>query len=956
MNDHESPPEPWNDPALEARIVACVLGETSAFEAAEIEKLVSAHPELALFKRRIEAAHALVGSAERGEIPKIQLSADRRRKLLETLGVPAVAPPENLRALSAPTPWWSSPLLVRAAACLIMTGLAVALLSFLPLDHRAPARLAVSDEEGGFPPTEVRGGAVHFRSSGPSADLKPPVSANRKNLEPSLDALLEGRSDDAGPAGAGAGSNGGVFSVAGVIVAESAAGSAGTPAEAPSRQAAQSGDPVLAKVTEALVLAEARQEAAQQVLGEESEIAQAAPGAGREGNRNAKNKQDEMLFAFQDTPAPAAAPALRAREAGRSAADEVAGTVMSGLKAEAQMQEALTVAEPAPPSVATAAPAQFLESSSPSIPPAAEMRREGDERVQKAREAMASPSFANSPASPVPDGAVEFDGTVHYGAPIPRVTPVPREIPAASQALLAEAKESVAQGRSDPAERRFKQSLAKDSGDLAARKGLEELQGARDAAGLAFNPVGAATLNVASQSWKSDRPADVAKAAAETAAPGDREIRAGDEPMSTFSLQVGDVSFLLAREALHRGERPDPERIRAEEFYNAFDYGDPAPGGGEDVSCRIEQAADPFFPQRNLVRIAVRVAAAGRATGMPLHLTILLDTSGSMEREDRAASVRRALESLVGLLGPDDRVTLIGFARSPRLLAENVPGDQGKVLIEAAARTPSEGGTNLEAALALASERALTHHAPNGQNRIVLLTDGAANLGDAHPGRLAAQIDRTRQRGVSFDACGVGAKGMNDEMLEALTRRGGGRYYFLDAPEDADEGFARRLAGAFRPAAENVKVQVVFNPARVGRYRLIGFENHRLAPQDFRNDSVPAAELSAEEAGVALYRIEPLPEGSGELGEVFVRFRDPATGRQVERSWTLPYDERAPSFVRAPPALQLAGVSALLAENLAGDDRIDLDGLAPTLNGLRARFGEQPRFGDLLRMFERVRR
>src|SRR5690606_1440052 len=111
---------------------------------------------------------------------------------------------------------------------------------------------------------------------------------------------------------------------------------------------------------------------------------------------------------------------------------------------------------------------------------------------------------------------------------------------------------------------------------------------------------------------------------------------------------------------------------------------------------------------------------------------------------------------------------------------------------------------------------------------------------------------------------GVGARGLNDEILEALTRKGDGRYYFLNTPEDADAGFARQLAEALRPAAENVKVQVVFNPARVHQYRLLGFENHLLKREDFRNDAVQAAELSAEEAGVALYQVETRPDGEGE--------------------------------------------------------------------------------------------
>jgi len=307
------------------------------------------------------------------------------------------------------------------------------------------------------------------------------------------------------------------------------------------------------------------------------------------------------------------------------------------------------------------------------------------------------------------------------------------------------------------------------------------------------------------------------------------EMSAQEEPFSTFSLHVSDASFRVAAAALERGERPDPEAVRPEEFYNAFDYGDPAPTAGEPVACAIEQCAHPLLPSRNLVRVGVRTAAAGRGAGQPLRLTVMLDNSGSMERADRRAAVQAAMEQLASLLGPQDVVTVVGFARQPRLLCDRVSGEGVKAQLEGLVeRTPAEGGTNLEQALALADELAMRQFDAGAQNRIVLLTDGAANLGNADPEELAKRVEGLRQKGVSFDAAGFGTAGMNDRMLERLTRDGNGRYYVVDGPEDADEQFAKKLAGAFRPAAENVKVQVRFNPARVGGYRLIGFEEHRL--------------------------------------------------------------------------------------------------------------------------------
>ena len=434
---------------------------------------------------------------------------------------------------------------------------------------------------------------------------------------------------------------------------------------------------------------------------------------------------------------------------------------------------------------------------------------------------------------------------------------------------------------------------------------------------------------------------------------------AAKEAASTFSLHVSDVSFRLAQAALARGTLPDPATVRPEEFYNAFLSADPLPTELEKISCRIEQAAHPFLAQRNLARIALRVAATGRSATQPLRLTVLVDTSGSMEREDRVVIVRRAMTALVAQLGPSDRLSVIGFARQPRLLADNLPGDRARNLLDLLARTPADGGTNFEEALKLAGEHATRRFQSGAQNRIVVLTDGAANLGNAVPAQLAAQVTRLRERGIAFDACGVGLDGLDDDLLEALTRQGDGRYYVLNSPAEADANFAQKLAGAFRPAAENVKVQVRFNPARVTTYRLIGFDRHRLREEDFRNDRVDAAELAAEEAGVAVYELAPLPQGEGDIGEVLVRFRDPATGSTVERSWTIPYEGRASAFDRAAPSLQLAGVAALLAEKLRADPHaaeIRLRDLAPVVSALPTLFRGDARVPQLVTMFAQARR
>ncbi|MGB7324410.1 MAG: von Willebrand factor type A domain-containing protein, partial [Rubripirellula sp.] len=453
---------------------------------------------------------------------------------------------------------------------------------------------------------------------------------------------------------------------------------------------------------------------------------------------------------------------------------------------------------------------------------------------------------------------------------------------------------------------------------------------------------------------------ELAKAPAKTPAKaaGLDEMSAQDEAFSTFSLHVSDVSFKLAQASLARGQWPEAEKIRIEEFVNAFDYGDPMPSQNEMVACRVEQCIHPFLQQRNVMRVSMRTAAAGRAGSTPLRLTFLLDNSGSMERIDRQQTVRRAFALLAQQLKPIDQVTLISFARQPRLLADKVSGDQSRQLVQLVEKMPSEGGTNIEAALQLAFEKAREQHVDHAQNRVILLTDGAVNLGNANPEGLSQIVTTMRDAGIAFDAAGIGAEGLNDEVLEALTRKGDGRYYLLDSVDDADDGFVRQIAGALRPSAKNVKVQIEFNPKRVGRYKLLGFEKHLLKKEDFRNDTVDAAEMAAAEAGVAVYQFQAKADGKGDIGSVFVRFQDLSSGRMIENSWPIPYQSDAPRVDQAAASLQIATSAAMLAAKLRGEplgETVDLQTLSGLISGLTEQDRSAKRVQQLQLMIQQAR-
>jgi Mg-chelatase subunit ChlD len=441
-------------------------------------------------------------------------------------------------------------------------------------------------------------------------------------------------------------------------------------------------------------------------------------------------------------------------------------------------------------------------------------------------------------------------------------------------------------------------------------------------------------------------------------AAGLNETSASEEPFSTFSLHVSDVAFKLARTALSQGQWPAADKVRIEEFVNALDYSDPNPSQDSKVACQLEQCVHPFLQQRNLMRVSMRTAASGRTMATPLSLTLVLDHSGSMERADRRQLLTEALSALAKQLKPTDKVTLISFARTPRLVAEQVAGNQTGQLLQQVIQQPIEGGTNLEAALELAYEKAReSHRSGTFQSRIVLLTDGAVNLGDADPESLQKRVIQMRQSGIAFDAAGISANGLNDEVLETLTRKGDGRYYLIDGLDGSDDRFAQQVAGALRPAAKNVKVQVEFNPQRVGQYKLLGFEKHALKKEDFRNDKVDAAEMAAEEAGVAVYQFQVKPDGQGDIGSVSVRFQDLETGRVIEQRWPIPYQSHANEMEQAAPSMQLAAAAALFAAKLRGDgigQTVDLKELYRTLQALPSSQRSAPRVTELIQMIQQA--
>jgi Mg-chelatase subunit ChlD len=424
------------------------------------------------------------------------------------------------------------------------------------------------------------------------------------------------------------------------------------------------------------------------------------------------------------------------------------------------------------------------------------------------------------------------------------------------------------------------------------------------------------------------------------------EIQTSSNAFSTFSLNVSDVSFKLAAASLERGVMPDPASIRSEEFINAFDYRDPESTAAWPIAFAWERAANPFAQNRDLLRFSIKTAASGRQPGRSLNLVLLLDKSGSMERADRVSIVREALHVLATQLQARDTFSVVTFARTARLWVDGIPGDQaGRVAEELGSLTP-QGGTNLEEAMNLAYQTAMRHYKPTGINRVVLLTDGAANLGDTDPETLKQKVETNRKQGLALDCFGIGWEGFNDSLLEELTQHGDGRYGFLNTPEEATTGFATQLAGALNIAASDVKVQVEFNPNRVTSYRQIGYAKHQLTKEQFRDNTVDAAEIGAAESGNALYIIESNAQGEGPLAYIRVHYKIPGTGEYREQEWIVPFNGKANPLEQANPPMRLAVSAGAFSEWLALNPyaaEITPDRLLSILRGVPETYGADPR-------------
>ncbi|MGE5377107.1 MAG: vWA domain-containing protein [Bacteroidota bacterium] len=391
-----------------------------------------------------------------------------------------------------------------------------------------------------------------------------------------------------------------------------------------------------------------------------------------------------------------------------------------------------------------------------------------------------------------------------------------------------------------------------------------------------------------------------------------------DDNLSTFALDVDTGSYTIMRNYLKDGNLPPGDSVRVEEYVNYFEQGYPNPPRHQAFGIHIDGAPSPFTETERyqMMRVGIQGFQVPDEERKDAALTFVIDVSGSMDMDNRLGLVKRSLELLVEQLRPWDTVSIVVYGTDAHVILEPTPGSEKGTILDAIYRLQPEGVTNAEAGIRLGYKMAMSAYKPDGINRVILCSDGVANVGETGPEEILSEVQHYVEEGVTLTTVGFGMDNYNDVLMEQLADRGDGFYAYVDDLREARRLFIDQITGTLQTIAMDAKVQVDFNPEVVKRYRLVGFENRAIADADFRNNNVDAGEIGAGHSVTALYEIKLYPEAYGRVATVSMRWQDPDTRQVVELSQDFNSNELATEFRDADPYFQRAVVVAEYAEIL----------------------------------------
>ena len=331
-------------------------------------------------------------------------------------------------------------------------------------------------------------------------------------------------------------------------------------------------------------------------------------------------------------------------------------------------------------------------------------------------------------------------------------------------------------------------------------------------------------------------------------------ILTSEEPTSTFSIDADGASYAYMRSYISEGRFPDKSSVRIEEFLNYFTFDYPEPT--DAVGINAEVGACPWNPDHYLLRLGLKGKSVAMENMVPANYVFLVDVSGSMSSDNKLPLLKSALLTLVDELNPTDRVSLITYSGSVQCLLESTEAMHAGE-IKSAIRSLSAGGSTAGgAAMQMAYDEALRNYIVGGNNRIIMGTDGDFNVGVTNTDSLLNMVSRYADQGIYLTMCGFGTGNWNDAMMEKVSNRGNGTYYYIDCEDEFMKIFVHDRM-QLQAVANDTKCQVTFNPSRVAQYRLIGYENRVMSNEDFDDDTKDAGEIGAGQTITALYEIVP---------------------------------------------------------------------------------------------------
>lgn len=350
-------------------------------------------------------------------------------------------------------------------------------------------------------------------------------------------------------------------------------------------------------------------------------------------------------------------------------------------------------------------------------------------------------------------------------------------------------------------------------------------------------------------------------------------VQTSKDAHSTFSIDVDTASYTIARKKVNSGMMPPISSVRAEEFVNYFSYGYTTPK--KDVfHIDMKAFSDPLRSDHTYLRVGLKAKEYTQKTRPPLNLSFLIDVSGSMSRADKLPLAQKSLTMLLESLRPDDTVSISTYAGRTALILPATKGNNKKAITKAIAQMQAGGSTAMSSGIDLAYEQVWKNFDPKKENRVVVLSDGDANVGRIQHSALLQQIKSYADRGVTLSTIGFGMGNYKDTRMEQLANKGDGNYYYIDTEKEGRKVFVEGFNSTMISVARDVKLQVEFDPNVVSSYRLIGYENRDIADKDFRNDTVDAGEVGAGHSVTALYEIKYTGH-DGPLATTRLRYEPP---------------------------------------------------------------------------------